>query len=55
MRIQLYGPSVRNNGEYVDAGATIDVGTEAEQIDADRAQELLDQTRAIPEAGDQPA
>lgn len=40
--ITLHRASQRNDGEYVDAGATLAIGDAADQIDADRAQELAD-------------
>lgn len=46
-KIQLNGPSVRNNGHYVDAGATVTVGSDPEQIESSRAKALVDTARAI--------
>lgn len=46
-KIVLTGPSVRNNGHYVDGGETVEVGSGAEQIDGERAKTLLDQGRAM--------
>jgi hypothetical protein len=45
-KIHLTGPSVRNNGDYVDAGTDVDVGEAPDQIVADRAAELVLQARA---------
>ncbi|UAK24351.1 hypothetical protein [Sphingomonas nostoxanthinifaciens] len=44
-KLTLYSPSVRNDGSYVDAGATLEVGDAADQIDAARAQEFADSGR----------
>lgn len=41
-RILLLGPACRNNGDFVDAGATVDVGDAGDAIAATRAQELVD-------------
>ena len=41
MKILLTGPSVRNNGGYVDAGEELEVGDAPEQISADRSQTML--------------
>jgi hypothetical protein len=47
IKIHLTGPSVRNDGSYVDAGADIEVGEAADQIHPMRAAELVVQSRAI--------
>lgn len=41
-KITLNGPSHRNSGDFVDAGTTVEVGGGKTQIDADRAQALVD-------------
>lgn len=48
-RITLYSPAVRNNGEYVDAGQTLDVGEDPEMIDAARAKTMIDGSLAVSE------
>lgn len=48
-KITLYGSSVRNDGSYVDAGATLTIGDKPDEISADRAKELTDSGRAVSE------
>jgi hypothetical protein len=42
MKIHLTGPTVRNDGSYVDAGVDLDVGDEPNEISLARATQLLD-------------
>ena len=47
MRVHLHRATVDNAGRFVDAGVDIEVGDEAEQIPADRADQLLASGGAI--------
>ncbi|WP_010218853.1 hypothetical protein [Sphingomonas sp. PAMC 26621] len=40
-KITLYGAAVRNDGGYVDAGATLEIGDNPEQISAECAKALV--------------
>lgn len=42
MKIILTGPNTRNDGSFVDAGTSLDIGDKPEHISADRAKELVD-------------
>lgn len=46
-KITLHSPAHRNNGEYVDAGETLTIGTEDDEISEERAKGLVDQHRAV--------
>lgn len=48
-KITLYAPSVRNDRSYAGAGETIEIGTKADQIDADRAKTLVDAGHGVSE------
>jgi hypothetical protein len=48
--IELYTASVNNAGRRVDAGATVTIGDEPEQISGARAQDLVDRGGAVAEA-----
>lgn len=41
-KITLHGPTVRNDGSYVDAGETLIIGDDAREISSDRAADLVD-------------
>lgn len=45
--ITLHGPALRNNGQHVDAGATVAVGDKPNEINSFRAKKLVDGDRAI--------
>jgi hypothetical protein len=45
-KIVLYAAALLNGGNYIDAGATVEIGDGADQISADRAKELVDGGRA---------
>lgn len=47
--ITLHSPAMRNDGGYVDAGATLTIGDKHDQIDAARAKNLVDRHAAIAE------
>lgn len=53
-RILLLGPAFRNNGDFVDAGVTVDVGDASDAIAATRAKELVDGTGAQVASDEQP-
>lgn len=46
-KMVLYSPAVTNAGSYVDAGTTIEIGTDADQVDPKMAQDYLDTARAV--------
>jgi hypothetical protein len=48
-KITLYGATVRNDGAYVDAGATLTLGDKADEIEAERAKALVDGGTAVSE------
>jgi hypothetical protein len=48
-KIHLYGPAVRNNRVYADAGVTLTVGDKPDEISAARAKKLLDSGEAVAE------
>lgn len=48
-KITLHGPSVRNSGAYADAGTTLTIGDKADEIDAARAKQLVDDNIAVSE------
>jgi len=48
-KITLHGPTVRNNGGYVDAGTTLTIGAAAAEISAERAKEMVDLGTAVSE------
>jgi hypothetical protein len=48
-KITLHGPSVRNDGGYVDAGETLTIGDKAEEISADRAKAAVEAGTAVSE------
>lgn len=41
-KITLHGPAVRNDGSYVDAGETLTIGDGADEINSDRAADLVE-------------
>jgi hypothetical protein len=41
-KILLHSATSRNDGSYVDAGATLTVGDAADQIEAERASDMVD-------------
>ncbi len=41
-KITLYRASSSNGGSFLDSGTTVDIGDDADQISADRAQDLVD-------------
>lgn len=53
-RILLLGPACRNNGDFVDAGVTVDVGDAGVAITPTRAQELVDGAAAQIASDEQP-
>lgn len=48
-KITLYGAATRNDGSYIDAGATLTIGDGADQIGTDRAKDLVDRSIAVSE------
>lgn len=48
-KITLHAAAVRNDGGYVDAGATLTIGDKHDEIDAARAKNLVDRHAAIAE------
>jgi len=47
--IHLHGAATRNNGRFIDAGATVEVGDKPEQISSTRADDLVNSLRALGE------
>lgn len=48
-KITLHGPTVRNDGGYVDAGATLTIGEKGDEISSERASHLVDRGVALSE------
>ena len=48
-KITLYGPTVRNDGGYVDSGTTLTIGDKDDEINAESAKELVDRLMAASE------
>ncbi len=48
-KITLYGANVRNDGSYADAGVTLTIGDQADEIAADRARIAVDAGTAASE------
>ena len=46
-KMVLYSPAISNDGGYIDAGTTVEIGTDDGQVNPDRAQSMLDMVQAV--------